>query len=110
MGGDYGYNMGYTEGGDLMPPANAGRVTYVLLADAPSDGRPGRTTANHAGRGQNLLCEDGRVSWCPTIPSDRLGDDPFHNRNGEVAAGLDRNDAVLGASSDRPLPVRLIQE
>jgi len=87
----------------------------VLLADKPSDGRPGRTTANHTGRGQNLLCEDGRVNWCPTGPlgtgpSADMTDDSYHNLQGEVAAGLHRNDAVVGGSADSPLPIQLIKE
>jgi hypothetical protein len=37
-------------------------------------------------------------------------DDPYHNLQGEVAAGLDRHDAVIGASADSPLPLKLIKE
>jgi hypothetical protein len=115
MGGDYGYNMGFRQDGQLVAPRDERRPNYVLLADKPSDGRPGRTTANHAGRGQNLLCEDGRVTWCPTGPlgtgpSADMTDDPYHNLQGEVAAGLHRNDAVIGGSADSPLPLELIKE
>lgn len=111
MGGDFGYNMGYyTQDGQLVAPRDERRANYPLLADKPSDVRPGRTTANHLGRGQNILCEDGCVRWCATIPTAELVDDPFHNREGEVAAGLDQHDVVLGASSDSPLPIRLIGE
>jgi len=115
MGGDYGYNMGYQQDGQLVTPRDQRRTNYVLLADKPSDGRPGRTTANHGGRGQNLLCEDGHVCWCPTgsmgtEPMAEVTDDPYHNLQGEVAAGLDRHDAVIGASADSPLPLKLIKE
>jgi hypothetical protein len=110
MGGDYGFNMGYEQGGELLPACDSRRPNHVLLADAPRDGRPGRTTANHAGCGQNLLYEDGCVKWLPSVPAAVLADDPFHNRRGKVAAGLDCEDAVIGASPDRPLPVRLIKE
>jgi hypothetical protein len=112
MGGDYGYDMGHEQNGELRPTRDQRRAGHVLLADAPRDGRPGRTTANHGGRGQNLVYEDGRVQWLPQLPTDVLSDDPFHNRAGRVAAGLDIDDAVLGASSDRPivLPARLIKE
>jgi hypothetical protein len=108
MGGDYGYNMGYTQDGDLKPPCDDRRCHYVLLADAPHDSQPGRKSANHRGRGQNLLCEDGHTRWIVKIPNSDLPDDPFHNRDGKVAAGLDSDDAVLGASADRPSPIRLI--
>jgi hypothetical protein len=112
MGGDFGYNMGYQQDGKLVPPRDARRSNYVLLTDKPSDSRPGRTTANHGGKGQNVLCEDGRVSWCPTVPMAHVTDDPFHNRQGQVGPGLDCDDAVVGASGDAPLrlPIRLIKE
>jgi hypothetical protein len=111
MGGDFGYNMGYTQDGQLVAPRDERRANYPLLTDRPSDGRPGRTTANHGGLGQNIQCEDGSVRWCPTtLPAAGLADDPFHNRHGKVEAGLDRHDAVIGASSDSPLPIQLISE
>jgi hypothetical protein len=108
MGGDYGYNMGYVQDQELVPHRDQRRSNHVLLGDAPQDGRPGRTSANHLGRGQSYLYEDGRVEWLETLPPQC--DDPFHNRRGEVAAGCDRDDSVLGASNDRPLPTRLIKE
>jgi hypothetical protein len=116
MGGDFGYNMGYyTQDGQLVAPRDERRANYPLLADKPSDVRPGRTTAHHWGRGQNIQCEDGSVRFCPTEsfatrPTAELLDDPFHNLRGEVAAGLHPQDAVLGASSDSPLPIQLISE
>jgi hypothetical protein len=108
MGGDYGYNMGFTRDGQLVRPCNSQRRQYVLVADAPSDLQPGRLSANHRGRGQNMLYEDGHVEFIVQLAGPQLADDPFHNREGRVAAGLDSDDAVLGASADRPLPVTLI--
>jgi len=108
MGGDYGYTLGYIEGGKLQKPRSGGRPMFAILADAPSDTLPGRASANHRGRGQNLLCEDGHVRFFVKLPSAELLDDPFHNREGRVAAGLDWDDAVIGTSGDPPLPVTLI--
>jgi hypothetical protein len=109
MGGDYGYNMGYLEDGKLVTPSEGSRDGYALLADAPSDEQPGRRSLNHDGRGQNVLYEDGRTQFLWGQPWPKLLDDPFHNLQGEVAAGLGPTDHVLGASGDRPLPsVRLI--
>jgi hypothetical protein len=105
MGGDYGYNMGYVSDGKLLRACNFRRDQYILVADAPSDYQPGRVSANHRGRGQNVLYEDGHVQFLPQLPSPKLLDDPYHNREGWVAAGLDRDDAVLGASADRPMPI-----
>jgi len=110
MGGSYGYHMGHAIDGRLVPPRDARRSNFVLLTDKPSDSRPGRTTANHVGRGQNVLCEDGRVCWCSTVPMAHVIDDPFHNRRNQVAAGLDRDDSVVGRSTDSPLPIRLISD
>lgn len=105
MGGDFGFNMGYTAGGKLLRPTNARRERYVLAGDAPSNSRPRRASGNHAGRGQNVVFEDGHVQFLRELPSTSAIDDPFHNREGWVAAGLDRDDAVLGASEDSPMPV-----
>jgi hypothetical protein len=107
MGGSYGYNMGFRRNGRLVPPSNAGRPNYALLSDAPSDDQPGRRSANHNGTGQNVLYEDGHVEFIRSIPCPQLKDDPFHNREGRVEAGLDCDDHVLGASADRPLPTPL---
>jgi hypothetical protein len=109
MGGNYGFNMGYVVNDALVRPRNAGRGQYVLVADAPSNLQLNRTSNNHCGRGQNVLYEDGHVQFLPQIPSPQLPDDPYHNREGWVSAGLDREDAVIGASGDHPLPVTLIR-
>jgi hypothetical protein len=107
MGGDYGYNMGYVSDGRLMRVRDARRVNYILGGDAPSDSLPRRISANHRGRGLNLLYEDGHIRLLKELPRPGLFDDPYHNRDGWVAAGVDADDAVLGASADVPLPIRL---
>jgi hypothetical protein len=110
MGGDFGFNFGYSKDGEILPPRNSRRANYALLADAPSDWQPGRNSANHAGRGQNVLFEDGQVRFVKlsnelaSAASESALDDPYHNRWGKVAAGVDIADAVLGRSNDRPVP------
>jgi hypothetical protein len=99
--------MGYVTDGRLVRARDARRPNYVLVGDAPSDSRPRRVSANHNGRGQNVLYEDGHIQLLRELPSPRLLDDPYHNREGWVAAGVDPDDAVLGASADLPMPVRL---
>jgi hypothetical protein len=110
MGGDYGYSLGYVVDGKLQPPQNLRRGQFVLVADAPSDMQMNRVSFNHCGRGQNVLYEDGHVQFIKQIPNPQLTDDPYHNREGWVSAGLDREDAVLGASGDHPLPITLIND
>jgi hypothetical protein len=110
MAGDYGFHMGYVEGGKLLRTCNSRRRDFALAGDAPSDSQPRRVSGNHRGRGQNVLYEDGRVQFVPRLPGPGFLDDPYHNRDGWVAAGVDKNDAVLGASGDSPLPVALISD
>lgn len=113
-GGDFGYNMGFFADNEVLPPRNSRRANYPLLADAPSDSQPFRASPHHAGRGQNFLYEDGHVNFINVSNllrdnADGSGqsplDDPFHNRHGKVAAGIDIIDAVLGRSEDPPLPL-----
>jgi hypothetical protein len=110
MAGDYGFHMGYVDGGKLLRTCNSRRSGFALAGDAPSNSQPRRVSGNHRGRGQNVLYEDGRVQFVPQLPSPQVFDDPYHNREGWVAAGVDRDDAVLGASADSPLPVSLISD
>lgn len=110
MGGSFGYAMGHFANGKLVAPANSRRPNYALLGDAPCDSQPGRRSSNHGGRGQNVLYEDGHIAFISCHDCDSLPDDPFHNRNGAVAAGVDLNDSVLGRSFDPPLPINLVSE
>ena len=110
MGGDYGYNMGYVEDGKLVPARDQRRSGYVIAGDAPSNSRPKRVSGNHNGYGQNVLNEDGRIQFLRHLADPNILDDPYHNRDGWVAAGVDRDDAVLGASNDHPMPVQLISD
>jgi hypothetical protein len=109
MGGGYGYSLGYQQDKSLVPPRNSRRASYPLLADAPHDSQPGRLSNNHDRQGQNMLFEDGQVRFIkmsnPGSNEEMALDDPYHNRIGLVAAGLDFNDAVIGRSNDRSMPV-----
>lgn len=108
MGGSFGYSLGYADQGDLQPVRDQRRTNYPLLADAPSAARLHQVSLNHDGVGQNLLYEDGRTAFVLAAAHPSLDDDFYHNRLGHVAAGLDSNDAVLGASSDRPWPLTTV--
>jgi hypothetical protein len=110
MGGSFGYALGYAEAGEVRPPQDNRRPHYALLADAPCSNQPTRCSMNHLGRGQNVLYEDGHVAFLTCLPPSHLPDDPFHNRHGIVAAGVDKDDSVLGASSEKPMPLEWIGE
>ena len=109
MGGTFAYNMGYWSEGKLSAPIDERRANYAVASDLPSDETSCRRTVHHDRRGQNVLYQDGRVTFVPGSCA-ALPDDPFHNLDGEVAAGLNRSDAVLAESSARPVPIQLIQE
>ena len=110
MGGDYGFNMGYVDGGKLLradqQPSRAicvgGRCAeqFAAAAGERQSCRP---------RAKRALRRRPRPLSAASADSPTL-DDPFHNRDGWVAAGVDRDDAVLGASEDSPIPVTLISD
>ena len=102
IGGTFAYNMGYVRDGHLIANTLGAREYFALVADAPGD----MTRPAHDGKGVNVLYEDGHYRFLPKLhgrPAG-VGDDPFHNRKGYSAAGLDANDAALGPSDAHPLP------
>jgi len=101
MGGSYGYNLGFVDGDRYSPPLNRNRNNFAIMADAPSDRYPGRMSRNHGGRGANMLFEDGSGRYMQPL-TQRIMDDPFYNREGFVAAGVDPDDVVIAESSARP--------
>jgi prepilin-type processing-associated H-X9-DG protein len=103
----YAYSLGFRdpqgryEGPRAEP--NPHQSLVPLLADAPpfDDPRLGNSP-NHGGAGQNVLFLDGHVTYHRTRNVGFEGDDIYLNKAGEVKAGLDRLDAVLGRSAARP--------
>jgi len=102
LGGSYGYNLGYTRDGMYYPTKNLYRDKFAILADSPSD-RPDHQSENHGGLGQNVLFENGSVKFLTSSKPEGSGDDIFANDAGQVAAGLNQNDAVVGASQSAPI-------
>jgi hypothetical protein len=101
MGGDFAYSLGYEEDGKYRTPSRMGRSNYVLLADKPSCRNLGKVSNNHAGRGQNVLFEDGRVAF---IVGGFIGEDAIYENNlGLVAPGADRYDSVVASSWLAPI-------
>ena len=95
LSGIYGYHPGHLEDGVYRPTKNLRRPNFVLMADAPSFDLPGYQSLNHAGRGQCVLLEDGRVVFLtqPTPPAWREA--IFVNDDGVMALGSDPNDSVI---------------
>lgn len=98
LGGSYGYTLGYSEGGRHHSPRNLSRATYVLMADAPVQTDVRHASSNHGGRGQNVLFEDGRVSFVTATSLPARSDHFFLNDSGRVAPGVHRDDSVVAAS------------
>ncbi len=101
-GGSYAYCVGYLENGRLRTVRNQGRATYALLSDAPSFFLPDRRSAHHGGRGQNILYEDGHITFVTDLHQ-VPGDHPLRNREGFAEAGVDSSDAVILPSGSRPV-------
>lgn len=99
MGGSYGYSLGHYEDDKYVGPMNLGRSFRVIMADAPNYALASRASANHGGSGLNMLFEDGSVRFSETASAGAAGDSIFVNRNGLVAAGIDVQDSVIGASN-----------
>ncbi len=103
MGGSYGYCIGYVDHGVLEPTKNLGRADFAIMADAPREERPDRQSGNHAGRGQNVLFEDGHVQFLTVSRPTGMSDDIFANDDDLVAAGVHRDDSVIASSGVTPI-------
>ena len=100
MSGDYGYSLGYMENSKHVWPRNLGRAFRIISADSPSSNLEGRRSANHGGRGQNCLFEDGHWQF---VKGHSIADDAiYENEYGVVGAGIDSADNVIGASHHSP--------
>jgi hypothetical protein len=105
MGGDFGYTLGHRDAeGRLEPIRDRRRAHHPLMADAPDD--TGHSSFNHPGGLHHVLFEDGHIERL--FHDDVRGDDDpgndhlYRNHRGTVAAGIDDEDAVVGASQSVP--------
>jgi hypothetical protein len=103
MGGSYGYNLGYVRNGVCQPTKNLYRDNFAIMSDAPNLNTSNLQSTNHGGRGQNVLFEGGGVQFLTNTKPVGSSDDIFTNDSGQVAAGLNPNDSVLGSSSTAPI-------
>ncbi|GIW82738.1 MAG: hypothetical protein KatS3mg105_4545 [Gemmatales bacterium] len=99
IGGCFAYSLGYWEAGKHHAHRYEQNVRIPLIGDEPpADVMLGNAnSSNHGGRGQNVIFTDGHFEFRTTriLEPD---DDIYLNRWHQVAAGVDKNDAVLGAS------------
>lgn len=101
LAGNYAYSLGYRTDGRLHG-LNVKDSSQPIMADHRPLSAIGSNSPNHGGRGQNVLYVGGNVNWL-TSPSNGCHDnDIYLNRTGKVAAGVDRDDAVLGPGEAQP--------
>lgn len=102
MGGSYAYRLGYIEGDRYCAIRNEGSCRKAMLADAPSRKHNDLQSDHHCG-GYNEFFQDGHVKFRvhSTLP-EYHHDAIYVNDDGKEAAGLDRDDTVLGRSEVTP--------
>lgn len=101
MGGDFGYTLGHRDAdGVLQPILDRRRTHHPLMADAPNEG--GERSDNHPEGVHFILFEDGRVERVHADDLHRDRDHLFRNHDGEIRAGKDPEDAVIGDSHHQP--------
>jgi hypothetical protein len=101
MGGDFGYTLGHRDAdGRLQPNRALNRSQQPLLADAPA--ACCEKSDNHSDGFHYVVFEDGHFK---RLREDNIHIDDDHlyrNHEGEVAAGVDPEDAVIGGSHHQP--------
>lgn len=101
-GGHYAYTLGVVDGRRYRSPRYQGRTSFAVMSDAPLGGDPrsgvDASRLGHGGRGINVLYESGRVRFVPVDAIETIPDHPLLNMRGDVEAGVNIDDAVLGPS------------
>ena len=109
MGGSNSYHIGYIVNGEHQTPIDLRRPQYALVTCTPESRLRGQQSSHHRCGGQNVLFEDMHTEFVVGCTAGECQDDIFCNRNGEVAVGLDVNDAVLAPSPTRPFQVQPVK-
>jgi prepilin-type processing-associated H-X9-DG protein len=97
----YAYRIGFVEDGQYCAVRNESSCRKAMLADAPCKKLKNLQSEHHGG--QNIAFQDGHVRYQrdSTLPEEHQ--DPIYlNDAGNEAAGLDRDDTVLGRSEVTP--------
>jgi hypothetical protein len=101
MGGDFGYTLGHRDAeGRLLPNRNRRRTHHPLLADAPDES--GERSDNHPDGMHYILFEDGHFERRRLDQLHPEDDHLYRNHDGEIAAGVDPEDDVIGDSHHQP--------
>ena len=102
----YTYSLGYRSADGELLGLRRGLSTVDTMpisADYPTaDCSPESGPVSPHFRVMNVLLVGGKVHTTTTAHVGSDGDDIYRNREGRIAAGLDRMDTVLGRVDDRP--------
>ncbi|MGH7169601.1 MAG: hypothetical protein ACRELG_04900 [Gemmataceae bacterium] len=106
LAGGYAYTLGYRDSacyhGLRCDTVESDCLKLLpIVADRPEPLMQANS-ANHGGTGQNVLYLDGHVEWRTNRKAGINGDDIFANRQGQLRAGEDREDSVLGPGDASP--------
>jgi hypothetical protein len=107
LAGAYAYSLGYRDPdgrlfGLRRDPAAPDSDLLPVLADRPPVENVAFANSPSHRNGQNVLYLGGHVRFCTARNVGVDGDDIYLNQRNQVAAGLHRQDTVLGASADHP--------
>jgi hypothetical protein len=115
MAGSYAYRIGYMTGRGYVFPKCQMNCRTALMADAPvtqseglAPGAMGAVSLSHDGEGQNVLFEDGHVSFVTGYWAPDKMDHLYLNDVSQIAAGRHPDDVVLAPSEATPLGIRLL--
>lgn len=101
MGGDFGYTLGHRSAdGHLQANRDLRRSHHPLMADAPA--ACCEKSENHPDGFHYILFEDGHFKRLRQDGIHLDDDHLYRNEKGEVAAGVDPDDAVIGDSHHQP--------
>lgn len=103
MGGSDGYPLGYPVEPATQQPYRLQRGYFAIPADAASGAIASPQTSNHAGRGQNVLFEDGHVECLTTTQPDSVSNDVSLSDKGQVAGSTPSNSPLILPDIAAPL-------
>jgi hypothetical protein len=105
------YRFGYFVGPQYYYIRNEPGLHSALFADAPGNVAEGEISPNHGGSVTQVMNADGSLRVLTSCSMPGANDDLFRNALGRVAAGIGRDDAVLGRGETSPgtLPVAIGQ-
>ena len=103
MGGDYGYSLGVRKrDGRVGGIRNRSRTHFAIMSDSPKIVRCGESERRDWGLHRNVLFESGGVRVVCINTDCWRGDSLFTNDDGEISAGVNESDTVIGASDTTP--------